>query len=447
MSQNLDDYRTQHLLLLVGSNPLPNFVAARLLTKPDATVWLLHSDGADGEPSTGQAAERLRDALYDKCPDLKEHIHLEPIPSADSLEIYNRVQNIICDLKGEIGLSYAGGTKPMSVHTYRAIEHALADRTPRPVFSYLDPRKLALRIDRQGTKPGAKIGILKEPAIRDLVETSLEELAALHGYKRTKGETWVDPDTFPELAELCAAIAQVHSKSEGIVQWRRWMEEEKFTTLPHATKYPELKPVSDMLDNLCSGPGLATTEKVAILLRPHNPGAALVDCSKWFNGGWLEDHSLICIRQIASQLQLKSFGNRLFFEAVKQGAKGDRKPDTFDLDVAAILGYQLFAVSCITTEAEEKEGAGKNNDDQRKNPKGQFRNVKNHLFEVFVRARQMGGDEARIGLVCCVDDPGRLQEKIARDWDAEGKLRVFGRSDLQNLASKFADWFKTANQF
>ncbi|HIE48235.1 TPA: hypothetical protein EYP84_05040 [Candidatus Bipolaricaulota bacterium] len=97
------------------------------------------------------------------------------------------------------------------------------------------------------------------------------------------------------------------------------------------------------------------------------------------------------------------------------------------MDVAAILGYQLFAISCIAS----KQGGGE---------------TKKHLFEIFVRARQLGGDEARIGLVCCVPNPAALQAEVEETWDAEGKIRVFGQGQLLDLAVWLEDWFRTANR-
>src|SRR5579884_353853 len=49
----LRDYQVDHLLLLVGSNPVPNAVAGKLLTAPGGTISLIYS--ADGS----RLAERL----------------------------------------------------------------------------------------------------------------------------------------------------------------------------------------------------------------------------------------------------------------------------------------------------------------------------------------------------------------------------------------------------
>lgn len=53
----------------------------------------------------------------------------------------------------------------------------------------------------------------------------------------------------------------------------------------------------------------------------------------------------------------------------------------------------------------------------------------------------MAGDEACVGLVCMVDKPENLQRQIVRSWDAEGKVRVFGRQDMPDLINRMAEWF------
>ncbi len=49
----LDDWRTQHLFLLIGGNPLPNYVAGSLLLSTEGTLHLVHS------PDTREMADRI----------------------------------------------------------------------------------------------------------------------------------------------------------------------------------------------------------------------------------------------------------------------------------------------------------------------------------------------------------------------------------------------------
>ena len=56
-SVEFQPYRTPVLFVLVGENPLPNYVAARLLLEPGGRLYLVHSRGSGG---TGNVAKSLR---------------------------------------------------------------------------------------------------------------------------------------------------------------------------------------------------------------------------------------------------------------------------------------------------------------------------------------------------------------------------------------------------
>jgi len=94
----------------------------------------------------------------------------------------------------------------------------------------------------------------------------------------------------------------------------------------------------------------------------------------------------------------------------------------FEVDVVARRGYQLFAFACTTTKTKKE--------------------TKLKLFEVYVRARQLGGDEARIALVCSFPCAKLLQDELERDIDAEGRIKVFGQGSLDSLKPAIGRWIK-----
>ena len=96
------------------------------------------------------------------------------------------------------------------------------------------------------------------------------------------------------------------------------------------------------------------------------------------------------------------------------------EPINFEVDVVAIRGYQMFAISCTTSK--------------------EMSLVKSKLFEAYVRARQMGGDEARIALICCSDEPAQVEKQMASELQYEGRIRVFGQPDLPNIGQRLKNW-------
>ena len=400
MMKNLSDwekYQTDVLFLLVGTNPLPNYVAGCLLAKPNATLYLLHSQ-RNGE-NTYEVAQRLKAAL--KRPECRQDLRIEVrgISRSDPEAIHQRMQDILSEVppSTHVGLNYTGGTKAMSVHVYHAVHEAYPDG----VYSYLDATSLRMIINLKGI-PTQQMLIGRD------VKLDFRTLFGLHGYKL------VSARRDAKQVDFCSTLAKVHSTSEGVKQWRAWLQtfgnKEREPQLPTANEYPALKPVIEAFANLCGGSPTKGGVATALGCR------SLKSCAKFFSGGWLEEFTYHALTSTGIAFDDQG----LEIQANKRGA------DKLDLDVASIWGYQLFAISCMVTEKKQK--------------------AKEHLFEVFVRARQLGGDEARIGLVSCVSNPAALQAEIEERWDAKGKIRVFGQSHLPELSEWLKDWIRTANK-
>ncbi len=400
------DKKSDHLFLLMGENPLPNYVAAMLLTRTDSsTIYLLHSEGEQRQGKTGektvlstkQFAEFLQAVIKAEKPLVKVVLH--GISEVDSKEIENKVREIVQHHKvmGRVGFNYTGARKPMAIHTYKV----LAERFDDAVFSYLDANRLEMRFD----------GISTPYPVAHELQVKLKTLAALHAYEIKEIKQT------PKFPDLTHALADVHASNDGFDQWRAWLRCRPLTFLPNA---PILEPVINTLDILCGGK--ATPNLVAEAF-----GFDQLDsCYTWLLSGWLEELALEAIRKNKSPNQVKIHDYGISIKPIPHKSLKLDNPKNFELDAATMIGYQLFAVSCI---ASKKEGG----------------ETKKHLFEAYVRARQLGGDEARVALVCLAENPSVLQDEIGRDWHPSHQIRVFGRDDLMNLTDAFYDWFTTAN--
>src|SRR5947209_15359601 len=93
---NIRDYQVNHLLLLVGSNPVPNVVAGKLLTTPEDTITLIHS-ADDGF----ELAKRLR-AWFVRAGYSDENIGLKEIKESDAVSVSTCVQEALDEYKKEI---------------------------------------------------------------------------------------------------------------------------------------------------------------------------------------------------------------------------------------------------------------------------------------------------------------------------------------------------------
>jgi len=135
--------KSDHLLLLVGANPLPNAVAGKLLVAPDGTITLVHSGGASG---TADVAQRLRGWLEQQ--EVVNTVELKEVEESSPSSIVRGVQERLNAIQAKtVGLHYTGGTKAMSVHAYRTVEQWAKEKNITAAFSYLDARTLEMVFD------------------------------------------------------------------------------------------------------------------------------------------------------------------------------------------------------------------------------------------------------------------------------------------------------------
>jgi hypothetical protein len=396
-----EEVHTDRLLLLVGTNPLPNYVAALLLTKPKSKIYLLHT------AITSPVAQNLRRTIKKRLPGV-ETIFVQVDP-ADSAQIRQEVETTAKEFKrGEsIGLNYTGGTKAMSVHAHRVLA-----QINRPIiFSYLDADTLTLRFDgNDGEQSRLVYASGKCPV-------SFNEVAQLHGYSEFKPGREEKVLTAMR-QQVLQDLADIHKTQSGYTDWRDYGKT-SYQTVTNLSTWNTLEPFAKTIDRFCGT--AATTNDVAQALGLFDK---LSSYSKWFAGEWLEEYVFQEVKKLQSELYIQEAGISLM--PIAQGKINNR----FELDVAAMRGYQLFAISCMVAGTAGEQA---------------IKNYKGHLLEIFVRARQFGGDEARVALVCNFADTAQLVAHLEEAWFVEGRIRIFGCKELDNLGAHLRNWFQTAN--
>jgi hypothetical protein len=408
---NLTQYQVDHLFLLIGGNPLPNYVAAHLLARPaDTTITLVASRGVEDQ------CDALHETLAEKG---FQHIKKSSlVEEANPHNIYNTVRDAVATCQGTIGLHYTGGTKAMATHAYLAVKENV--ERDRVFYSYLDARKLELVIEGPG------ITGCKTVPVGEKVSLKVDELLKLHRLSDLK-QPMRRESIWPNVTQ---ALATIHSRKSDAERWRAWCEEtlrrkedrRKFinptTMKPLRTdRFPFESVQAALAQELpqCSFP--ATFEAIANALPFKEPfSKADNKMAQWLDGGWLEDYTFQQIHQIQAEAQL----NDLVMTINPKLGGVD-----FEFDVACVRGYQLFALSCTTT---AEPGL-----------------CKSKLFEAYARAEQIGGSEARIGLVAGIDEgnKGKLEQQLNGLVD-ETRIRIFGMHDLLSLKDRLDDWFYEA---
>jgi hypothetical protein len=409
-NSELDKYKVDHLFLLIGENPLPNYVAAHLLLNKGGTPYLVHTTGTTDKSvksGTSEQAKQLAEVLKKDLPGCSppELVSIEDHES-DGFQIRDRIERWAKPLKGRLGLNYTGGTKAMAVHAYQAL---LNMKKADTVFSYLDPRRLKMRIDEL-----VDDGI---PINADNLQVSLNTLFQIHGL--TLAKPYKSKVILPDVIKVI---------SQNYNEWDNWVHKNlssqvrkedgrKWKSKTELQKVKlEFKELPAEITNMFDTLKLIDAEGCLLVqeLKKQGGFSDITDAFKWLEGIWLEYHVLQAVSGIAKENSIGDYG--LDFAIPLSGTK-----QGFQFDIAFMRGYQLFAISCTT----DNEPAL----------------CKSKLFEASIRAQQMGGSEARVALMCCFDDPDSLKSELA-SLLGENQVTVFGREHLDDLPRAISQWIK-----
>jgi len=384
-----DEVRCDHLILLVGGNPLPNAVSGHLLVKPGGRITLIYSEG------TLDVARRLADWLRKRLQAVIDPVNAQLcVQEQEPASIYNHVRRALDQHGGDtVGLNYTGGTKAMAVHAYRAVEAWATSRNRKAIFSYLDARTNCMIFDHS---PWA-ISVDRQASLQ------LDDMLALHGWCLASV-----PVQKPILPKTSAAIAAAHaadcgSNQPAYAQWRKAL---------NTSESEVYWPTGQQLDEVAKAlkqeleVGQEGSEKLNLREASQRFDTPI---EVWLNGSWLEHYVLHVLTNV---LRLTAYQSISVCQP------------KFELDVATVVGHHLFVFSC-TTKVDRKD-------------------LKLKLFEAVLRARQLGGDHAGVALVTVVDSSLALsiQNEARQQIDADERIRVFGCAELGQLDHYISCWIE-----
>ena len=361
----------KQLLLLVGSNPLPNFLAA-LILKPES-ICLFYS------PETEKVKNYLLEVLQAKVS--KECLSEKCIANATDPSSVRQAFNSIST---DSHLHYTGGTKIMAAHARMAFRDSGGKDEQA---SYLDERNAVLRFDN-----GYEIPLSKQH-----LELTIDKILWLHGITiPSKGEPPKPEPTEQDVKRIVDGSMKAPDLAGKL--YTLHLEEGKPRSFSKAKREPVK--LEDFVGDL------------SIQQLPEN-GWTENTYKKWcdFLGGeWLERWCGDLVQDVVKESEVHV--------SVDCNRSNGRQ---FEIDVALVRGHRLYVISCTT---DTKIGL-----------------CKSKLFEVAMRARQLGGDLARCALVCLLhgsDKKGPFVDQLRSDvediWDAPNTPQVFGLDDLKEWA-------------
>ena len=357
------------LIFTVGTNPLPVWVAWHHLKdqlEQPVKVRLIHTPGTEDEK--GRLVKYCSDANF-----------LDPISTSpgNPKKVHDDVQVVINTLEEftHLHVHYTGGTKVMSVETVAALEYGLLELKGIEYHTtYLDPR------GGEGPTIVDSHGKTYEPSdARNNINPDLRHIANLNGFT------------------LAPFVHEYWDKNRG--DYRR-----ENIPKPVILNEDQEQQGNEVLD------GMAST----------NPD--YIDSTRF------EYAAYVALKDALTKIEDRNAtrNNYKLFNKVHVRRTGAAQRDAhFELDVVAILGYQIVVVSCSLETGSDS--------------------IKEKGMEVILRARQLGGDEAQ-AIVLCQAHPNvekRIQKELHDEVGSAGApLRVWGTDKWRNLSDHFYNYLR-----
>jgi len=429
------------LVLIVGTNPLPNYVVGSYLKENYNKFVLIYSEENKciNQSSTADYADKL-----------KKHLNLNnnnctPLPLSDISNpsiIRNDLEKFPKDNIYEVHLNYTGGTKTMVVHVYNFLKEKFADKFNA---SYLDARSYKLIYDNNE----------KVINLKDEIKIDIDTLLSIHLYDRNSFEI---NDTYIYKQKFASSFDNISQKIENAIkdgkgeELIKWLEDPFRKIFKGPDKILENKgKYKQHIDNLSKNNDLSpinkfknytpdfiwdilnafpedkriNDEKNLWILDDNISNKAfserIKDTVEFLDGKWFEWY---VYSQIKNKLLDRELKEGEHFGISLKAQKG--KSPNFELDIFIINGYQLVGISLTTSKRQ--------------------RDCKLKGFEVIHRAKQIGGDESKAILITGLkkeykDESNKGTKKLQKDLSyvtgtAEDKIIVFGIDDWADIGDK-----------
>jgi len=412
------------LILLVGTNPLPDFVVAEhflLHTTSLKSVTLLYSEKTEYQGGTKDYAENLQNLLRSRHKERDLGFELIPLSDvSDTKEIQRNLRDRLIKYLQQtesVHFNYTGGTKAMGIHVYRWLEWYAKEKNLPVSFSYLDARTFQIVDDEKGR-------ITDD--LRNKVSLSLEELIKLHGFEREneqsddfdlfnnaikKFQELIDNDTLETYFTHYDRAVFVDEKGKILNKTEKLKQKIENNSIKQGAFLEVVKLMPEEY-RLFSNDGSFKGPKT----NKHTEKAI-----EFLDGKWLE---LYIYKVLTEKISDKNNAIYLNWEIKKPEWKNPNQ--NFQLDVILLKGYQLIGISCTTSNRKDL--------------------CKSKGFEIFMRTRQIGGEEARAALVTRLSESQKkeVQSELEIDTGGRGNILVLGANDLKEciLIEKIRDFIK-----
>ncbi|WNY29250.1 hypothetical protein MmiEs2_14750 [Methanimicrococcus stummii] len=426
----------EHLHLLIGTNPLSNYVVADYFLKNAdglKTIHLIHSadDLENNIQGTRFFASHLKSVLEKNESEGAKNIqiYLHEIRIKDAFSIHSDLKSVLLSLKNQnsknIHLDYSGGTKEMSLHAYETFKEVFGEAA---TFSYFDSRRNRLKEDSDIHEPIVSV------FLGDKIEIGFEDLFELHGYRAIPE----DENSGGFSAEFFKDFLDVITNPDNFCKYLKWRKhfydiypdpgkvipvhgKNKLSDLlPHDSEFSALlekalflkiledKPEYSLIENRNGEHYLKTDVS-------NKQMSKLIETRKYITGKWFEQYVYSVLK--------KNLFDKNIISSIDLNVLVQTASKNFEIDVALIKGYELCGISCTTDKTQSL--------------------CKSKGFEILHRTKQIAGDSSKAILMTFMNAEHTAEMDADLSEILEDRILVLGMNDLfpqEEFCRKVADF-------
>lgn len=379
------------LILLIGGNSIANYALIE---------YFKHKK--EGEiPSFDKVVLIYTDrteSIANNIKLLQKDVEFEDINLKEHFRNLKKIKELVLNKLKEIGsiksihLNYTGATKPMSIGSFLAVQEFDIDEKDK-IYSDISPETYKLTLKRGTIYP-------KNGSLLDNVGIKIKEFYLLNNLQEPKLK-----DKNSEIYEekLCSFLLEKCLKDEEDFYEDLWDLNDLWILSNDEDKREKIKKENSNRKYAYnfnwkeSLKGIIDTDR-------YNSKKKFKKLQRFIKSDWLEEYLFATLNEIRDIAHITDLGWNV-------EAK-NRYNRTFELDVVATKGYNIYVFSCTT----DKKA-----------------HIKQKAFEADIRAEQIGGIGAKPILVSLADSEGTKNVKDEMHFYAGKKsFDALGTDDIKD---------------
>lgn len=418
----MNEYTFKHLILLIGTNPLPNYVVATYFIKKNPNLEMIYLISSEENKSINQSsseeiAKRLDELLKKKNERIQVILKYKINDISNDKSIIDNISTLCKEIGEEnfVHFNYTAGTKSMIVHSYTTIKEFFKDNAS---FSYLDAKSFRLNFDKD------KHCYSNSEDLRKVIKVNLDDLINLHNFKIIR------ESSIECFSELLKSFKQLIEDNKIYDFYKDFRRQEFLDKDENIAKFIEIEKIGNgkqiskesfdllskrnfqddseflKMNNLLPDDFKLFDSEKKLISPNRNAGKVI----KFFDGYWYERLIEEKLKEVSCIDQDNIYTN---FEIKNKDCENPNQK--FEIDIIYIKGYQFFGISITTS------------------------NVKNLCkskgFEVIHRSKQIAGDEAKCILITLLSDENKaslVQQELQQVIGVNENIIVLGIDDLKH---------------